>query len=259
MFEIIFENWFYSLFLPMLFWSIIPIIKGRYFWVLIVLLSNIFAFIALLDGVRLQGIGGLPLLVLSFRLARPNSVWFTKFYKEDKKELSRKRFTDNDFQNDENLPSVKINDVQKQIDILDQNKIEKHQIDELNHKRKEAGLISYEEYLQLEENISKLTQQYDKKIQNKQIISEGRKKETEKSTYLYVLIFVVSFFQSSLLVGTSIFISLSFINFIYWRNRFKRTDSVLRSTEKRCEKIAYELEELTRYKDENSVKKTTDL
>ena len=69
MFDLLFENWLYSLFLPLLVLCIIPLLKGRYIWVLVVIVSNIFAFVALLEGVRIQALGGLPLTVLSFRLA----------------------------------------------------------------------------------------------------------------------------------------------------------------------------------------------
>lgn len=253
MFEIIFEDWLYSLFLPLLTICIIPILKGRYVWVLITILSNIIAFYAALKGVRIQGLGGFPLAVLSFRLARPGSYWFTKFYKEDKKKLSEERFLNKNLQENQNLDIDKRNEILKEIDILNQKKIEKKQLEELNDKRKQAGLIPYEEYLQLEENINILSSKLNKKLENRKIIREGRKNETRKATYISVLIFAISFFQSSLWIGIVIFITLGFSNFYYWRNRFKRTNHLLDRTEKICEKLSNEIDELKRYRDKNSV------
>ena len=226
----------------------------RYIWVAIAILSNILAFYAALEGGRLPALGGFPLAVLSFRLARPNSYWFTKFYKEDKKKLSKERFLNNDLQENQNLEVPVRNEIQKEINILNQKEIEKNQIEELNDKRKQAGLIPYEEYLLLEETINNLSSKLNKKLQNREIIRKGRKNETQNATYIFVLIFVISFLQSSLSMGIVIFITLGLSNFYYWRNRFKRTDLILYGTDRKCEKLSNEIDELRRYRDKNSVK-----
>lgn len=254
MFDLIFENWLYSLFLPLLTICIIPLLKGRYVWVALAILSNIVAFYAALEGVRIQGLGGFPLVVLSFRLARPNSYWFTKFYKEDKKKLSEERFLNNNLQKSQNLEVDDRNDIQKEIDILNQKEIQKNQLEELNDKRKQAGLIPYEEYLLLEEKINNLSIKLNKKLQNKEIIKKGRNKETQNAIYIYALILVISFVQSSLWVGVVVFITFGLCNFYYWRNKFKRTDHILDRTEKKCEKLSNEIDALKRYRDKNSVK-----
>jgi len=254
MFDLIFEDWLYSIFLPLLTICIIPLLKGRYIWVVIAILSNIVAFYAALEGVRIQGLGGLPLAVLSFRLARPNSYWFTKFYKEDKKKLSKERFLNNNLQENQNLKVDVRNEIQKEIDILNQKEIEKNQIEELNDKRKQAGLIPYDEYLLLEEKINNLSSKLNKKLENRKIIIEGRQNETRNATYISVLIFVISFFQGSLLTGIVVFFILGLSNFYYWRNRFKRTDHILYRNEKKCENLSNEIDELRIYRDKNSVK-----
>ena len=43
-------------------------------------------------GMMFVGIGGLPWLVLNFRLAHPNSWWAKKYYNETKLSLAQERF-----------------------------------------------------------------------------------------------------------------------------------------------------------------------
>jgi len=61
--------------------SIFLFLKGRNLWGLVAILGFLFI-----------GIGGLPWLILSFRLAHPKSFWAKKYYNDTKLSLAEERF-----------------------------------------------------------------------------------------------------------------------------------------------------------------------
>ena len=258
MFDLLFENWLYSLFLPLLVLCIIPLLKGRYIWVLVVIVSNIFAFVALLEGVRIQALGGLPLTVLSFRLARPNSYWFTKFYKEDKKKESKDRFLDNKLNNKNNL-EVDENYIKKEIDLINKKQIEKNQIEELNQKRIELGLISYDELKQLDERIKVLKNLLNKKTKNKKSIQWGFNNTILRAALSFFLVLISTFslsaqYQLSVYITSVIFILLAIIGFMFWNKRLSYIKTVLNKVIQECEKINLDISELEIYREKNTIK-----
>lgn len=258
MFENIFDNWFYGLFLPILIWSIVPLLKGRYFWVSLTIVSNIVAFVAALEGIRLQGLGGLPLAILSFRLARPNSFWFIKFYKEDKKKLSEDRFLDNKLNINNNL-QIDENKIQKEIDLIDQKKIEKNQIEELNQKRIELGLISYDELKHLEEHIKNLKILLYKKTKNKNSIQWGYNNTILRGVFVFFSILISSFilstqYQLNIYLTSAIFIFLSIIFFIYLKKKLSHIKTVLNKVILECERLNLDISELEVYRENNTIK-----
>ena len=61
--------------------AIFLFLKGRNIWGVVAVFGFMFV-----------GIGGLPWLILNFRLAHPDSWWANKYYKEEKLSLAQDRF-----------------------------------------------------------------------------------------------------------------------------------------------------------------------